>query len=220
MADNATTTTAAVTDTTVVPTTTATATTDVKDTADKTLLETTDGTKPSEDVDAKPPIEYTDFKLPEDFKIDDKMFSDFKAVAAESGLPQDQAQKFIDMHVAMEKQRVTQEEQQFTELQNTWKGEVSADKEFGGDKLPQTLSSIAKVIDRYGGKDAAAIRQAFGYTGAGNNPQIVRLMARMASALNEGSAVPGTKPAPSKGRTAADTLYPNGGGGNLGNQHL
>jgi hypothetical protein len=88
-----------------------------------------------------------------------------------------------------------------------WQNEIKADKEIGGDKLPATLQTVSKALDQYG---TPGVRQALDYTGAGNNPEIVRTIYAMAKALGEGGHVNGNPPNGRQGPIdAASAIYPN-----------
>ena len=67
---------------------------------------------------------------------------------AETGLSQDQAQKFIDLAMARETAAAHKSVQAFVDLQNQWVSEIKADPDIGGDRLKalslrQTARSIA-----------------------------------------------------------------------------
>ncbi len=47
----------------------------------------------------KEPISYTDFTLPEGVTLQDEALDGFKTLASESGIPQEAAQKMLDMYV-------------------------------------------------------------------------------------------------------------------------
>lgn len=168
-------------------------------------------------------ITYTDFKLPDGVKLDDATLSDLKAGLSEVGLPQDQAQKLIDrlgsrfVHADAVKAQLEAPFNQWRETQTEWAGKIKADPEIGGQNFEGMQSTIAKAIDSLGGKEAAAMREALDFTGAGNNPEICRLFYRAAKAITEGTHVSGRPPAGAQ--SAASKLYPTANS-NLGNQHL
>ncbi|CAB5083021.1 hypothetical protein IST4116A_01209 [Burkholderia cenocepacia] len=164
-----------------------------------------DGAKPGE----KEPVEYTDFKLPEGVQADEKMMSDFKTTAREAGLSQDQAQKLVDLHTDAVKAATDASTQLWYDTQKQWQAEVLKDPEIGGANFEPMKATVAQAIDAVGGEDAAKIRQAFDYTGAGNNPDIIRFLYRLGKAIGEGGAVAsGTPAAVDAPKTAAEKLYP------------
>jgi hypothetical protein len=98
----------------------------------------------------------------------------------------------------------------YQDLNDKWQNEVKADPEIGGDKLPATLQTVAKVLDdpRFA---VPGVKEALTYTGAGNNPQIVKLLYKMSAALTEGGHVSGNPAgaSPQKVQPGASAMYPN-----------
>lgn len=178
--------------------------------------------KPAEEAkpEAKPgekaPL-FPDLKLPEGMKADDPMLGQFKLDAADAGLSPEQAQKLMDKYggklipVTEVQKAFDAQAQLWKDTQQQWVDKVKADPEIGGANLQPNLASIAKLIDRFGGKESADLRKAFGLTGAGNNPEIVRFLSRLSKSVNlEGSTITGGKPPATTFKTAASTLYGNG----------
>lgn len=87
--------------------------------------------------------------------------------------------------------------------QAEWRKGVETMPEFGGAALPETLTQIAKVVDRYGD---AEVREAFAVTGAGNHPAIVRFIAKIARDMNEAPPTRGSKTSSVADR--AGRMYP------------
>lgn len=170
--------------------------------------------KPADTKDA--PI-YPDLKLPEGLKADDAMLTSFKADAQEAGLTPEQAQKLVDkyggkiMPADAAKTALDASNNLWKDTQKQWQDSVKSDPEVGGQNLTTNLASIAKLIDSLGGEQAKEIREAFNFTGAGNNPSIVRLLFRAAKQVNtEGRTITGGKPTGTTFATHSTRLY--GGG--------
>src|SRR5258708_15144735 len=89
---------------------------------------------------------YTDFKLPDGVTIDGESLKAASALFADSGLGQDQAQKFIDLAVSREQAAAQKGMQAFADLQTKWVSEIKADPDLGGDKLHASLASAAPPI--------------------------------------------------------------------------
>lgn len=170
-----------------------------------------DELKAAEKPGEKKPVEYQAFKLPEGVVADEKMLTDFKTIAAEAGLSQEAAQKFVDLYGAQLAELSQQPFKQWMQLQQKWQGELANDAEIGGAALKENLGIIASAIDIVGGKDAAAIRQALDMTGAGNNPVLTKFIWRMAVALGEGAPVDGNKAVQLNRKNPAEVLYPDQG---------
>lgn len=167
-------------------------------------------------AEAAKPIEYKDFKVPEGFKFDDAALAGIKSDFAEAKLSQDQAQKLIDKHVQAVKSAAESPYKLWNETQAKWQKEVMADPEIGGAKFDTvTKPAIAKAITSFAGDAAgqAQFKEAMNFTGAGNNPTIVRFLARLGASLMEGSPASGAPPkAPGRSfEEMAARQYPNQG---------
>jgi hypothetical protein len=133
-------------------------------------------------------------KAPEGVEVDQEQVGKLQGILADAKLsPPERAQALYDLHAAALKQAVEAPVNLFMKLQSDWQAQVKADPEIGGAKLEQATANIAKAIDAVAGSPEAAakMREAFVFTGAGNHPEIVRLMARMSAAFVEGGAISG-----------------------------
>jgi hypothetical protein len=166
-----------------------------------------------------PALKAEDIKItvPQGIEIDEPQMNAFKALIADAKLtPIERAQKLIDMHVAALKSTAEAPLNLWNETQAKWQGEVKADPEIGGQNFDRMRSTIAKAITEVGGKEAEAIFEALRYTGAANNPAIVRAFFRMSARLVEGGPVVGGALASGKGRTFAERIqgmYPSASDG-------
>lgn len=151
-------------------------------------------------------VEYTDFKVPDGIELGKEAVGEFKAVAAELGLNQEGAQKLVDLYTKSAMEAANAPYKLWEETQATWQKEVKADPEIGGSNMPTTFSNIAKLIDRFGGKEAAAIRGAFEFTGSGNNPEVIRFLARVGKVFAENPNVTGRAPTTQQGK--AERMFP------------
>lgn len=170
------------------------------------------------DAETKP-IEYTDFKLPEGMTLDEKLITDFKEFATENNLSQEDAQKLIDLHANTLKEAAEAPYKAWATTQQQWQKDVMADTELGGQNFEPMKVVLAKAIDQVGGEQAKAIREALNFTGAGNNPDILRLIFRMGKAITEGSPTSTGGPTNvSKPKSAGEIMYPSMTG--LANQNM
>ena len=155
--------------------------------------------------------EAIEIKVPEGFTIDEKTMAAFKEALADDKLtPSERGQKLADMHVAALKAASEAPYALWKETQTKWQTEVKADAEIGGANFDTMKSTVAKAIDDIGGEQAAKMREALDFTGAGNHPEIIRLFYRLAKAATEGGPVSGGALA-SQGdanKKALTALYP------------
>jgi hypothetical protein len=154
-------------------------------------------------VDPARPV-YGEFKLPDGFKPDDAALKSATELFADSGLSQEQAQKFIDLAASREKAASEAGTRAFVELQSKWVSEIKADPHIGGDKLGASLASAATAIDRLA---IPGLREALDLTGAGNNPAIVKAFVRLGQMMTEDRFVPGNGAPPGAPRSPAEAIY-------------
>ncbi len=168
--------------------------------------------KPAEDAlktEAElPPIEYTEFKFPENFEKDDSILQEFTGLAKEARLPQEQAQRLIDLGSKMQTVFEQKAMDFWKQTNEQWTDAVKADPEVGGSNLAGVQAAVSKTIDQYGGAEAKQIRDALLTTGAGNNPALVKYLYRMSKQLVEGNPTQGA-PVRQVAKNAAAVMYPN-----------
>ena len=122
----------------------------------------------------------------------------------ESGLSQEQAQKFIDLATSREQQAASAGLKAFVDLQTKWVSEIKADPEVGGTRLEASMASAARAIDRLG---VPGLREALDLTGAGNNPAIVKAFVRLGQMVSEDRFAPGRDAAPAAPLSPAERIY-------------
>jgi hypothetical protein len=152
----------------------------------------------------EPALDYTDFKLPEGMRADDTALAAATDLFKEARLPQEQAQKFIDLALSREQAAQQKGVQAFVDLQNRWVSEVKADPDIGGERLEASLASAARAIERLG---VPGLREALNLTGAGNHPAVVKAFVRLGEMVSEDRFRPARDTTPEPPRTAADRIY-------------
>lgn len=174
-----------------------------------------EGEKKTEGAPDQPqPRSYEAFKVPEGAKLDDARTKEFTTILDDGELShQDRAQKLLDMHVA-EMERVSKDIAQkqrdaWKEYQDRQKDSFRTDPELGGNRAETTLGLAKSVIEQYGGtpEQVAETLQMLSYTGAGNNPGLIRVLNNVALLLSEGEPVTGNPPKPSTGQSRAQRWY-------------
>lgn len=150
-------------------------------------------------------VKIEDLKLPEGFKMEESTAKELKDVLGNKELSaQDRMQKLTDIHTNLLKQHAESQVKLWNETQEKWVTEIKADPEIGGPNFQKMQQTVSKALDQFG---TPKVREALNYTGAGNNPEIVKTFFKMASALVEGGIVKGGNPAPGP-KSAAETLWP------------
>ena len=164
------------------------------------------------------PEAYADFTLPEGVTLDAETVKEATAVFKELNLPQAAAQKLVDFYTGKMQAAMDAPMQLWKEQQEKWVAEVKADPQLGKN-LKGTLSNISKAIDTLAEgnpKLATEFREAMDFTGAGNNPAFIRMMAAIAARVTEGTHVTGNGPTKEsqarpggEPKSLAQRLFPN-----------
>lgn len=135
-----------------------------------------------------------EFKAPEGVTLDEGMVKDFSGIAKELNLTQDQAQKIVDLQAAAQQKQADA----FKEQVQGWRDAVQADKDFGGDKLPQTIADAQKAIDLMPAGVRDEVKQLLDSTGFGNHPAVVKGFAAIGKLVAPDGFVKGDAPPPVK----------------------
>jgi len=138
-------------------------------------------------VEPPPPIEYQPFQFVEGFEPDQKVLGTFTDVLKEHRAPQELGQKLLDLYTSEIEKIGNAQTEVWNKLQSDWQKQVKDDPDIGGDNLPQVLSRAARVLDTYGTPD---LRKVMTLTGAGNHPEMVKFISKVADALSEARPVP------------------------------
>jgi len=146
---------------------------------------------------------YTEFSLPEGTAKDPELAGEFSALAKELGLPQEGAQRLVDLYVSRARDAAEAPYRQWQEQQGQWQKQVKADRELGGLGLPRNIATAGKAIDAFGGPE---LRRALEATGAGNHPEMVRFFYRVGKAISEDGMV--TSRAARSSKSYAEVFYP------------
>lgn len=175
----------------------ATATDSKADVGDKGAADTKD--KAAADA----PIVYTDFTLPEGVEVDAPTLDAAKALFAESKLPQEQAQKYVDFYQSKVTEAMQAPVKAWLDLNEKWTKDLKADKEIGGDRLTKTIAAGHKAMREFG---SPALLEALIVTGAGNHPEVIRFFAAVGARTGEDTTV-ASNPTTEVMRTA-DVMFP------------
>lgn len=184
------------------------------------------GTKPDEKKDGQPAEQteeqkvaaaakvaetlksYDALKMPDGVDPAQPLVAEFKTVASELGLPVDQAQRLSDVVAPKLKEALEAPYNAWADMIETWVAEAQKDPEIGGAKFKENLGLAASAIKTLGGPEAGKISKALAFTGAGNNPDILRLLVRAGKLVSEGKPAPAGNAAPAKKPNAAELFYP------------
>jgi hypothetical protein len=163
---------------------------------------------------AKAPAEYAEFTLPEGATLDEQSATEFKGLAKELDLTQEQAQKLLDFGGGKIRAQVEAPYKLWAETQTKWQAEVKADPEIGGTKYESSIAAASQVFVPgesnpfvKDAKEATALKEALNMTGAGNNPAIVKMFVKMGNLLKEPGSLTGN-PVKDTGAKLLENMYP------------
>jgi hypothetical protein len=162
------------------------------------------------------PDSYADFTVPEGFALDEEVAKEASALFKGLDLTQTQAQSLVDYYVKQTKEAFEAPFNAYMDKRAEWRDAINADPEIGGSKLNGVKVSIGRLIDSFGNaKVAEGFREAMDYTGAGDNPAVVRGLYELSKRLTEGAAVRGNGPSTEGQRlsgsnqpSTAQAIYP------------
>jgi len=156
---------------------------------------------------AAKPVEY-DLKVPKGVDLKGESLDELKATAKELGLTQEQAQRLADLGAKQAQGFAAQLVEQQKTLTAEWAEQTTADKEIGGDKLPENLGVAKKALDTFG---SPALKTLLNQSGLGNHPEVVRFMVKAGKAISEdGKLVTGNAAQADRASTPIENrLYPN-----------
>lgn len=172
--------------------------------------------KPADSKDAKAddakadesktePTQLADFTAPEGVKLDPEAAGEFKAIAQELGLKQEDAQKVADIGAKLAQKWASNQVEQVRLAGETWAQSSKTDKEFGGDKFAENLSVAKQALDTFGSPELKAMLKE---SKLENHPEVIRMLYRAGKQLSQDKFVPGGRPT-TTGKDAASVLYPN-----------
>jgi hypothetical protein len=142
-----------------------------------------------------------------DPQIDKKnpAFNEFAEISKKSGVKQEVAQEYIDLYAKTVKEAADRPYQMWRDTQKGWQNEVMSDQELGGKNFDEVRRVIGSALHEYGDP---GVKTALDFTGAGNNPAIIRTLFRMSKALAEPGRVTGNTPNSTKPDSPGAALYP------------
>jgi hypothetical protein len=179
-----------------------------------------DGKPIPKPVEGKAPAEYADFTPVEGTIVDEPTMAEFKTMAKDLDLTQEQAQQLFDFGGNKIKALAEAPYKAWSDLQLKWQGEVQADPEIGGTNLEATVANAARVYQPgpdnpfvKNADEAEALKAALNTTGSGNHPAVVRLFARLGALLGEPASLSGKENTeantkPGEGASIYDQMYP------------
>ena len=174
----------------------------------ETKTEETQETKTEETTVEGAPEKYEDFTLPEGVAVNEELMGEFTTLAKELNLPQEGAQKFIDLVPKYAEAIQAETAKAWNDAREKWVADLRSDANFGGDNFDKTIERAQRVLRSYGSE---TLTKFLGESGYGDNSDLIRMLAKIDIALGEDHFVEG-RPSGDKGTLdPASVLYPNQG---------
>jgi hypothetical protein len=153
------------------------------------------------------PLKMEEIKIPDGMTIDEPVMKGFVEIVNKFGLGRDAVAELTTLQANAMKNVSEAGNKLYSEMQDKWRSEATADPDIGGERLASTLGGISKLVDKYGSPE---LRGVLDLTGAGNNPHVIKFLNGIYKQLGEGHFVaPG---APSLGgKTSEEIMFPNQG---------
>lgn len=160
-----------------------------------------DKTKPAapDALDTVPEDGKYTITLPDDMAIDEALLGALSPAMKEAGITGKQANILASAFAAQRQAEVEQWGQTVTQ----WAKDAQADPEIGGVNWEATKTNSQRFVTQYG---TPALKEYLNTTGAGNHPEVIRIMAKAGAAISEDAPTGGNP-----GGRAQDTaaiLYP------------
>lgn len=143
-------------------------------------------------------------KLPQGFQLNKEQFANFVGML-KPGTTVEQVQAYIEGYARNAVEVAQAPYKLWADTQAQWQKDLQNDKEIGGDKLEANIAIGEKFLATL--PNAKEVRAALKFTGAGNNPHIVKAFIAAGRLVTEGKSVTG-QPGGGNKKSAAQTLYP------------
>jgi len=163
---------------------------------EKGILPTEEIKKEALQEEVKPPLEpmkYEDFKVPENLgdgiKIDKDQVNEYTKIIGEYRVPQEAAQKLMDMYLngvkTVQDRMVQTQWDVFNNIQTEWRNQVLSDPIIGGAGHDTAMQKIASVRNMLVPRERMkAFNEFLNITGAGNHPEFIHMMYRASKILD------------------------------------
>lgn len=133
------------------------------------------------------PEKYEDFTLPEGMTAS-PVLTEFATLAKELNLPQEAAQKVVDLAGRMQAENVTAVQAQIDAQAEKWGEDSKADKEFGGEAFDENLAIAKTALDKFGTPE---LKSLLNQSKLGNHPEVLRFFVRAGKAISQDGFIPG-----------------------------
>lgn len=142
---------------------------------------------------------------PEGYPISEGALKGLNEVCKSANLNEDQAKAVMAYMQGNYTSFVAQQQEAMQAQAKTWIGEFQADKEFGGDKFNASVADAQRALATF--DKSGTVSKMLKETGYGNNPDVLRIFARVGRALGEDKLA--GKGGGAEQKPLEDRMYPN-----------
>lgn len=161
--------------------------------------------------DAKHPINQVpedgkyQLTMPDGVELDQGLLDALGPTMAELKLSNGHAQMLVDKYIEQQQASATQRQEDWAKTIQGWADDAQKDPEMGGAKWDATKAAALSAVTRFGTPE---LKNYLEVSGAGNHPEIIRLMAKVGAMIGED--VPAVSDQPGKGASqdTASRMYP------------
>ncbi|WP_297891688.1 hypothetical protein [uncultured Desulfovibrio sp.] len=142
---------------------------------------------------------------PEGYPISEGALKGLNDVCKSANLNEEQANAVMAYMQGNYTSFVAQQQEAMQTQAKTWIGEFQADKEFGGDKFDASVADAQRALATF--DKSGTVSKMLKETGYGNNPDVLRIFARVGRALGEDQLI--GKGGGAENKPLEDRMYPN-----------
>ena len=133
------------------------------------------------DGGAKVPDTY-ELEMPEGVELDTGLIEKLSPVFKDLSLSNEQAQKLTDQFIEHQQTAMDEQAKTWAETVEKWGNDAKNDKEIGGANWDKTQANALKFVGKHG---TTELKEYFDQTGAGNHPEVIRIMAKAGAMISE-----------------------------------
>lgn len=151
------------------------------------------------------PEQYGDFTMPDGVEVDKAKLEQISPVFKKLDLSQKGAQELVDFYAKTVAETQSANAEAWKAVREGWKAELKTDKEIGGEKYDAQVGLAKKAVAHFGTRELQDYLDTYG---GGDNPEVVRFLARVGSIITEDTVKFGKAAVQAAPADPAAAMYP------------
>lgn len=151
------------------------------------------------------PEQYGDFTMPDGVEVDKAKLEQISPVFKKLDLSQKGAQELVDFYAKTVAETQSANAEAWKAVREGWKAELKTDKEIGGEKYDAQVGLAKKALAHFGTRELQDYLDTYG---GGDNPEVVRFLARVGSIITEDTVKFGKAAVQAAPADPAAAMYP------------